>query len=139
MPTFEIPDGPTTVDASRSAAATATYNVTNTSPDTCDGRLSVVVSAGSKSEWFSIDGDRERTFAAGETQTAVVRIRFPADAPEGEYRFRLRAIAVNDPDNDHVEGPAPAWRPSKRNPCCGCGSCSASSPRSPSSAASITF
>jgi len=110
MPTFEIPDGPTSIAASRSADATATYNVTNTSPEPCDGRLSVVVSAGSKSEWFSIDGDRERTFAAGETQTAVVRVRFPADAPEGEYRFRLRAIAVNDPDNDHVEGPATVAR-----------------------------
>ena len=80
MPTFEIPDGPTSIAASRSADATATYNVTNTSPEPCDGRLSVVVSAGSKSEWFSIDGDRERTFAAGETQTAVVRVRFPGAA-----------------------------------------------------------
>ncbi len=40
----------------------------------------------------------------------MVRVRFPADAPEGEYRFRLRAIAVNDPDNDHVEGPATVAR-----------------------------
>jgi hypothetical protein len=32
-------------------------------------------------------------------------VKFPADAPEGTYPFQLRAIAVNDPDNDHAEGP----------------------------------
>lgn len=105
MPTFEIPDGPTTVDAPRSGEATAAYSVTNTSPDSADGRLSVVLAGASKTEWFSIDGNRERTFAPGETQTVTVRIRIPPDAPAGEYPFRVRAVAVDDPDNDHVEGP----------------------------------
>ena len=113
MPTFEIPDGPTAVEASRSggptnpqpATATAVYSVTNTGSDSIDGRLSVVVSGNSKAQWFSIDGDRERTFGAGETQTATIRATFPADVPGGDYPFRLRAIAVNDPDNDHAEGP----------------------------------
>jgi len=105
MPTFEIPDGPTTIDVSRSAGATAVYSVTNKSPDSADGRLSVVLSGGSKTEWFSIDGNRERTFASGESQTATVTVRIPADVPAGDYPFRLRVIAVNDPDNDHSEGP----------------------------------
>ena len=105
MPTFEIPDGPTTIDAARGGAATAVFSVTNRSPGSCDARLSVVLSGGSKTEWFSVDGNRERTFASGETQTVGVTVRIPANAPAGEYPFRLRAIAVNDPDNDHVEGP----------------------------------
>jgi hypothetical protein len=105
MPTFEIPDGPTTIDVSRSAGATAVYSVTNKSPDSADGRLSVVLSGGSKTEWFSVDGNRERTFASGESQTVSVTVRVPADVPAGEYPFRLRVIAVNDPDNDHAEGP----------------------------------
>jgi len=109
MPTFEIPDGPTTIEAPRSGAkpaeASATYSVTNTSTDAMDGRLGVRVSGASKDEWFTIDGNRERTFGPGETQTATIRATFPSNVPAGEYPFRLRAIAVNDPDNDHVEGP----------------------------------
>ena len=114
MPTFEIPDGPTTVDAPRTGAkpaeASATYSVTNTSSDTMDGRLGVRVAGASKDEWFTIDGNRERSFGGNETQTATVRVSFPPDTPAGEYPFRLRAIAVNDPDNDHAEGPMTSVR-----------------------------
>lgn len=113
MPTFEIPDGPTSIEAPRSgdpatprpAEAAAVYSVTNTSSDSLDGRLSVVVSGASKAQWFTIDGDRERTFGAGETQTATIKASFPPDVAGGDYPFRLRVIAVNDPDNDHAEGP----------------------------------
>ena len=108
MPTFEIPDGPTTIDAPRSGAATAVFSVTNTSSDSCDARLSVVLTGGSKKEWFSVDGNRERNFASGESQTVSVTVRVPADVPAGDYQFRLRAVAVNDPDNDHIEGPMTA-------------------------------
>jgi len=109
MPTFEIPDGPTTVDLKRapdgSATGSVVFNVTNKSGDSCAGRLTIVPSGNSKEEWFKIDGDRERTFASGETQTANIQIAAPKDAAAGDYPFRLRAVAVNDPDNDHVEGP----------------------------------
>jgi hypothetical protein len=109
MPTFEIPDGPTTVELKRSPDATAAgsivFNVTNKSSDSCAGRLSVVPSGSSKEEWFAIDGDRERTFAAGETQTATINVSAPRDVAAGDYPFRLRAVAVDDPDNDHAEGP----------------------------------
>jgi len=109
MPTFEIPDGPTTVELKRSGDASATgsivFNVTNKSSDGCAGRLSVVPSGSSKEEWFTIEGDRERTFASGETQTATIKISAPKDVAAGDYPFCLRAVAVNDPDNDHVEGP----------------------------------
>ena len=127
MPTFEIPDGPTTVELSRGADATAAgsivFNVTNKSSDSCAGRLSVVPSGSSNEAWFTIDGDRERTFASGETQTATIKISAPKDVATGDYPFRLRAVAVNDPDNDHAEGPvatakvpaAPAPAPVKRS------------------------
>jgi hypothetical protein len=109
MPTFEIPDGPTTVELKRSDDASAigsiVFNVTNKSTEGCAGRLSVVPSGSSKEEWFTIDGDRERTFNAGETQTATIKISAPKDVAAGDYPFRLRAVAVNDPDNDHAEGP----------------------------------
>lgn len=113
MPTFEIPDGPTSIDATRAgdpktpqpAQASAAYSVTNKTSESVDGRLTVVVSGASKAEWFTIDGERERNFGPGETQTATIRANFPPDVPEGDYPFRLRAVAINDPDNDHAEGP----------------------------------
>ena len=113
MPTFEIPDGPTTVELKRSgdaknpgpATGSIVFNVTNTSSDSCDGRLSVVPSGNSKEEWFTIDGERERAFASGETQTATIKISAPKEVATGDYPFRLRAVSVADPDNDHAEGP----------------------------------
>jgi hypothetical protein len=113
MPTFEIPDGPTTVELKRSGTAASpgpatgsiVFNVTNKSTDGCAGRLSVVPSGNSKQGWFAIDGDQERTFAPGETQTATIKVTAPNDVTAGDYPFRLRAVAVNDPDNDHAEGP----------------------------------
>jgi len=50
MPTFEIPDGPTTIQAERStdpknpqpAQASAVYSVTNTSSDSVVGRLMIL-------------------------------------------------------------------------------------------------
>jgi len=110
MPTFEIPDGaPTNVDLKRSPDGSATgsivFKVTNKSTDTMSGRLNVVPSGSSQEGWFAIDGDRERNFAAGETQDAKITVTAPKDVASGEYAFKLRAVAVNDPDNDHTEGP----------------------------------
>lgn len=105
MPSFEIPDGPTNIDATRSAESSAVFNVTNTTSSAIGGRLTVRVSGASRDEWFTVDGNRERTFEPGETQTATIRVRFPVDAPEGNYPFQLRVVAVNDPDNDYAEGP----------------------------------
>ena len=113
MPTFEIPDGPTSIEAPRAgdpqtprpAVGAAVYSVTNTASDSVVGRLGVKIAGSSKAEWFTIEGDRERTFDPGETQTVTIRVSFPPDVPAGDYPFRLRAVAVNDPDNDHAEGP----------------------------------
>lgn len=113
MPTFEIPDGPTTIEAARSgdpknpqpAETSAVYSVTNKTSESVAGRLSVQVTGSTKAEWFTIDGERERTFGPGETQTATVKVKFPPEVAAGDYAFRLRAVAVNDPDNDHAEGP----------------------------------
>jgi hypothetical protein len=105
MPSFQIPDGPVTIEASRSSDATAVYTVKNVSGGSRDARLSVVVSGQSKTEWFSIDGNLERAIPAGQEQTVVIRVKMPREAPEGDYHFRLRAVEVNDTDNDFVEGP----------------------------------
>ncbi|MGE5721639.1 MAG: PASTA domain-containing protein [Sphingomonadales bacterium] len=112
MPSFEIAEGPTSVSLEGSSTdpkaprkGSAVYNVTNRSGQTAAGRLSIQTTGQSKAEWFSIDGERERNFAPGETQTAAVTISVPPDVAAGDYAFRVRVVAVNDPDNDHAEGP----------------------------------
>ena len=113
MPTFEIPDGPTSVDVEAVNSSdpkairegSAVFNVKNKSGAPCGGRLSVQTAGTSKAEWFSVEGDRERNFGPGESQTATIRISVPADVAAGDYPFRLRVVAVNDPDNDHADGP----------------------------------
>lgn len=112
MPTFEIPDGPTAVELKREGdpkkpapvTGSAVYSVTNKSSVSCQGRLSVQVAGSTKAEWFTIDGERERSFNPGQTQTASVKITIPPEVLPGDYPFRLRVVAVNDPDNDHADG-----------------------------------
>ena len=102
MPTFEIPDGPTTVDLQGSrdeknpgpATGSIVFNVTNKSAESADGSLSVQVTGSTKKEWFTIDGDQVRTFGPGETQTAKINVSLGTEVPPGDYPFRLRAAAV---------------------------------------------
>ena len=113
MPTFEIPDGPTSVDLQRPSdpnstapvEAAAVYNVTNKSSDSAGGKLDVNAIDPTRREWFTIEGDQERTFSAGETQTANVKIKIPADVAEGDYQFQLLAAWTGDTDNDVAKGP----------------------------------
>jgi hypothetical protein len=113
MPTFEIPDGPTTVDLQGTgdeknpgpATGSVVFNVTNKSAESADGSLSVQVAGSTKKEWFTIEGDQVRSFGPGETQTAKINVSLGKEVPPGDYPFRLRAAAVNDPDNDAAEGP----------------------------------
>jgi hypothetical protein len=103
MSSFQIPEGPTQINAS--AATPAAFTVTNTMRDALRGRLSVQKADNAKAEWFALDGDTERMFAAGESQTVSVKINVPAGTSAGTYRFRLRVANVNDPDNDTAESP----------------------------------
>lgn len=112
MPSFEIPDGPTTVtltaepvNGQPAYSGNAVFGVTNKSGQGLAGRLSVVPQGEAKKEWFAIQGEGERRFAVGETQTITVAVKPPAGTAAGSYKFRLRVVNVNDPDNDYTEGP----------------------------------
>lgn len=112
MPSFEIPDGPTTVkltegaDATKPRTGSIVFTVNNKSGEVRSGTLSVQVAGQSKAEWFTIDGERERGFDPVNSETATIKIAVPGDVAAGNYPFRLRVVAVNDPDNDHTDGPA---------------------------------
>jgi len=112
MPSFEIPDGPATVplkagmaNGQPTRAGSVTYSVTNKGTTSLAGRLSVLVAGDAKAEWFQVDGEKERQFTPGETQTVTVNINVPPTVKPGAYKFRPRVVAVNDPDNDHTDGP----------------------------------
>lgn len=112
MPSFEIPDGPATVKLTEGADATTprtgsiVFTVNNKSGEVRSGTLSVQVAGQSKAEWFAIDGEHERGFDSANSETVTIKIAVPNSVAAGNYPFRLRVVAVNDPDNDHTDGPA---------------------------------
>jgi serine/threonine-protein kinase len=126
MPSFEIPDGPTTVTLKTEAGfhkGNAVFGVTNKTGEGLTARFSVQIQGGGKAEWYSIQGEPERPVAAGETQTVTVVAKIPAATPPGQHRIKLRATNVNDPDNDSTDSavatvtiPAVAKPPAKKKP-----------------------
>ena len=116
MPSFEIPDGPTTIALSETTVqgqprrtGTATFSVTNNATQPLAGRFSVVTQGDAKPQWVEVMGDAQRTFAPSETQQVSVSVSVPAAAPPGDYTCRLRVVNVNDPDNDYTDGAAASF------------------------------
>ena len=110
MPSFEIPDGPTTVALMSQSVkgkamrtATVSFTVTNKTDQTLSCRLKVAPQADAKDEWFDLQGEKERPFAASETQKVTVNVAVPAEVAPGDFKFRLQAMNVNDPGNDYAE------------------------------------
>ena len=111
MPSFEIPDGPTTVALKTEAGfhkGNAVFGVTNKTGEGLTARFSVQIQGAGKAEWYQIQGEPERPVAAGETQTVTVLAKIPAATPAGQHRIKLRATNVNDPDNDSTDSTAAA-------------------------------
>ncbi|WP_165186112.1 PASTA domain-containing protein [Caulobacter soli] len=109
MPSFEIPDGPTTVALKKEGGfhkGSAVFGVTNKTGEGLTARFSVQVQGDGKPEWYSVQGEPERPVAAGENQTVTVVAKIPAATPPGQHRIKLRATNVNDPDNDSTDSTA---------------------------------
>jgi hypothetical protein len=109
MPSFEIPDGPTTVALKKEGAfhkGSAVFGVTNKTGEGLTARFSVQVQGDGKAEWYQVQGEPERPVAAGENQTVTVVAKIPVATPPGQHRIKLRAINVNDPDNDSTDSAA---------------------------------
>jgi hypothetical protein len=106
MPSFEIPDGPTAVALKKEGGfhnGNAVFGVTNKTGEGLTARFSVQVQGDGKAEWYQVQGEPERPVAAGENQTVTVVAKIPAATPPGQHRIKLRAINVNDPDNDSTD------------------------------------
>ena len=126
MPSFEIPDGPTTVPLMSQSVkgkamrtAVVTFTVTNKTDQPVACRLKVAPQADAQAEWFDVQGERERPFATSETQKVTVSVAVPAEVKPTDFKFRLQAMNVNDPGNDYAESavatlgaaPTPTSRP----------------------------
>jgi len=116
MPSFEIPDIPpkaalkTETQNNQSVGTGAvTFTVTNKTGQGLAGRVTIEPQGEAKAEWFSVDGESERQFTANGTHTFTVRIKTPPEAKAGAYSLKVRAVAVNDPDNDFAESPVVAF------------------------------
>ncbi len=110
MASFEIPDGPSTIKLGSETpggarSGTAQFTVNNVSDSTMNAQLSLAVQGNGKPEWFSIDGESERKLVSSKSETVNIKVAIPATAAAGTYPFRVRVAAVNDPDNDFVDGP----------------------------------
>jgi serine/threonine-protein kinase len=110
MASFEIPDGPTTVALMSQSVggkpvrtATVTFTVTNKTGEPMSCRLKAAPQADAQGEWLQLQGEKERPFAASETQKVSVSVAVPAEAKPGDFKFRLQAMNVNDPGNDYAE------------------------------------
>lgn len=89
--------GSVEVDARRPAVVD--FAVVNTSGRALEGQGRIHVDGGARSEWFTIEGERTRAFAAGAVERYSVRIALPSTVPPGGYRFRLLVVALESPDD----------------------------------------
>ena len=110
MPSFEIPDGPSTVPLMSQSVkgkafrtANVTFTVTNKTDQALSCRLKAAPQADAQADWFELQGEKERPFAAGETQKVTVNVAVPAEVKSSDFKFRLQAMNVNDPGNDYAE------------------------------------
>jgi hypothetical protein len=99
--TITTPSTTAKLDANRKTQVA--FTVTNASIQPLKGRARVVPMDGSKPEWFTIDGDAERTFASSGTQQYTVQINVPGTAPAGKYKFQLKVVGVANPDEQYGE------------------------------------
>jgi hypothetical protein len=101
--TFSITTPSTTAKLDANRKAQAAFTVTNASIQPLRGRARVVPMDGAKPEWFTLDGDAERAFAANGTQQYTVQVSVPPTAPAGTYKFQLRVVGVANPDEQYGE------------------------------------
>jgi hypothetical protein len=108
-PSFAVTAAGGTVTLDDSGVASASFTVTNTTPQAVTAELLTRPSDPAKPEWFSIDGESVRDFGPNSAQEVVVKLSVPPGSPPASYSFRLDAVSEDDPDEDYTEGPSVAF------------------------------
>ena len=109
LPSFTVTAAGGTVTLDDSGAASASFTVTNSTPQAVTGQLRTRPSEPAKPEWFSIVGESVRNFTPNAAQEVAVKLNVPPGTPPAAYSFRLDAVSEDDPDEDYTEGPSVAF------------------------------
>lgn len=106
---FDITSATDSIALDSSGAGEFAFTVSNALRVPMRARASVQPGGDARSEWFSIDGGNERSFAADGTQQLIVRMKAPPGTPPGRYTFQLLVADVSDPDERYALGPTVAF------------------------------
>ncbi|MCF8111195.1 MAG: PASTA domain-containing protein [Desulfobacteraceae bacterium] len=101
---FAITTGSNTIEPGENRTGTVTFTVSNNTEEGITARARIFPLDDCREEWFTIEGEKERTYTE-KTQQYTVRFSIPPSVPPGSYRFRLDVFGVENPDEIYSEGP----------------------------------
>ena len=84
LPSFTVTAAGGTVTLDDSGAASASFTVTNSTPQAVTGQLRTRPSEPAKPEWFSIVGESVRNFTPNAAQEVAVKLNVPPGTPPAE-------------------------------------------------------
>jgi hypothetical protein len=100
MTTFNVVAASDRVPLDSSRHGRASFKATNTTSRQVRGQARVVTIGDSRPDWFSLEGDSQRLFAASATLQFDVAVELPAGA-SGEHKFRMSVVGIEVPDEDY--------------------------------------
>ena len=106
---FTITAPSSTITLDDQGQAEIAFTVVNATARRIRGRGVAVPQDASQKGWFTLAGETERDFQPGGTHQFAVRVAVPPGSKPGSYTFRLDAYSVQNPDEDHSQGPSVAF------------------------------
>ncbi|MFW6052991.1 MAG: PASTA domain-containing protein [Desulfosalsimonas sp.] len=101
---FAITTGSNIIEPEENRTGTVTFTVSNNAEEGIKARARIFPLDDCREEWFTIEGENERSYTE-KTQQYTVRFNIPPSVPPGSYRFRLDVFGVENPDEIYSEGP----------------------------------
>jgi hypothetical protein len=89
--------------------AEAAFTVLNQTGVPVRARAFVVAQPPLDPSCVRLDGTADRSFPVGGAEQYLVAVAMPAGSAEGQYRFRLDAVAADQTDAEATQGPAVAF------------------------------
>lgn len=106
---FGITTTATTIVLDEGLRAEAAFTVLNQTGVPVAVRVLLVPQPPLTGEWLKLEGLAERRFPTGGAEQYLVAVTVPPGTPESQLRFRLDAVAADQPDSAATPGPAVAF------------------------------